>query len=74
MCNKERMNKTILFFIWMIFLFAILSECYDLINKSSNMANIAGITGLFAFALLSVKTKCFTSITIKSKKNESNEK
>lgn len=62
------MNKPILLIIWMIFLFGVLSFGYDLINKSSTVGNIAGVITLVVFALISIKTKCFTSITIKSKK------
>lgn len=51
----------------MIFLFGVLSFGYDLINKSSTVGNIAGVITLAVFALISIKTKYFTSITIKSK-------
>lgn len=61
------MNKAILFFVWIIFLFSVLSFGYDLVNKPSTVGNIVGVITLAAFALVSVKTKCFTSITIKSK-------
>lgn len=61
------MNKPILLIIWIIFLFGVLSFGYDLINKSSTVGNIAGVITLVVFALISIKTKCFTSITIKSK-------
>lgn len=64
------MNKPILLIIWMIFLFGVLSFGYDLINKSSTVGNIAGVITLVVFALISIKTKCFTSITIKSKKSK----
>lgn len=68
------MNKTILFLVWMIFLFWITSIGYDLVNKPSTIGNTVGVIILTVFALISVKTKCFTSITIKSKTNENNEK
>lgn len=68
------MNKAILFFVWMIFLFWILSIGYDLVNKPSTIGNTVGVILLAGFVLLSVKTKCFTSITTKSKTNEDNEK
>lgn len=51
----------------MIFLFGVLSFGYDLINTSSTVGNIAGVITLVVFALISIKTKCFTLITIKSK-------
>lgn len=68
------MNKTILFLVWIVFLFWMLSIGYDLVNKPSTIGNTVGIIILIGFALISVKTKCFTSITTKSKTNESNEK
>lgn len=71
---KNRTNKVILFFVWIILLFWILSIGYDLVNKPSTIGNTIGIIVLAVFALISVKTKCFTSIIIKSKTNEDNEK
>lgn len=68
------MNKAILFLTWIILFFWILSIGYDLVNKPSTVGNIAGVITLVVFALISIKTKCFTSITIKSKTNEDNEK
>lgn len=68
------MNKAILFFVWIVFLFWMLSIGYDLVNKPSTIGNTVGIIILAGFALVSVKTKCFTSITTKSKSNESSEK
>lgn len=64
------MNKAILFFVWMVFLFWITSIGYDLVNKPSTIGNTVGVIILAGFALVSVKTKCFTSITIKQKKNK----
>lgn len=60
------MSKVILFLTWIILFFWMLSIGYDLINKSSTVGNIAGVITLAVFALISIKTKCFTSITIKS--------
>lgn len=68
------MNKAILFFIWIIFLFRILAIDYGLVNKPSTIGNTVGAIILAGFVLVSVKTKCFTSITIKSKMNEDNKK
>lgn len=51
-----------------------LSIGYDLVNKPSTIGNTVGVIVLAVFALISVKTKCFTSITTKSKTNERNEK
>lgn len=61
------MNRIIYFLTWVVFLFGILSICYDLINKSSTIGNIAGVIILIVFALVSVKTKCFTSVITKFK-------
>lgn len=68
------MNKLILFLVWIILLFWMLSIGYDLVNKPSTIGNTVGVIVLAVFALISVKTKCFTSITTKSKTNERNEK
>lgn len=68
------MSKAIMFFIWIIFLFWILAIGYNLVNKPSTIGNTVGIIILVGFALVSIKTKCFTSIINKSKTNEDNEK
>ena len=68
------MNKVILFLVWIISLFCILSISYDLVDKPSTIDNIVGVITLVGFVLLSVQTKCFTSIKTKSKTNEDNEK
>lgn len=70
----KKVDVTIVFIIWIIFLFGVLSSSYDLMNKSSTVDNIMGVITLVVFALISIKTKCFTSTIIKSKKNEGNEK
>lgn len=67
------MNKAILFFVWMIFLFWMTSIGYDLVNKPSTIGNTVGVIILAGFVLVSVITKCFTLITTKSKTNEDNE-
>lgn len=62
------MRKTILLIVWVMFLFGILSLGCDLVNKPSTVSNTIGVILLIVFALVSVKTKCFTLITTKSKK------
>lgn len=64
------MNKAILFFIWIIFSFWVVSIGYDLVNKPSTIGNLVGIMILAGFVLVTAKTKCFTSIKTKSKTNE----
>lgn len=64
------MSKAILFFVWITFLFWILAIGYDLVNKPSTIGNTVGVIILAGFVLVSVKTKCFTSITTKSKKKQ----
>ena len=51
-----------------MFLFGILSLGCDLVNKPSTVSNTIGVILLIVFALVSVKTKCLTLITTKSKK------
>lgn len=67
------MNKAILFLIWVLTLFLMTSIGFDLINKPSTIGNLAGVVVLAMFVLVSINTKCFTSITTKSKTNENNE-
>lgn len=69
-------TKVIMFVVWLIIAFSAIDESYSLINKSLTIANIAGVFLLVAIVLVSIKTKCFTSINIKltNKKDESNEK
>ena len=64
------MNKAILFFIWIIFIFWMLSIGYKMVNLPSTIGNTVGIAVLAAVALLSIKTKCFTSIKFNNKNNE----
>lgn len=69
------MNRIILFIVWVIFFFCVLSVGYDLVNKPSTVGNITGAITLVTYVLISIKTKCFTSINlINKKKDESNEK
>lgn len=58
----------------MLVLFLMTSIGFDLINKPSTIGNLAGVVILVMFVLVSINTKCFTSIINKSKTNEDNEK
>lgn len=47
----------------------------SLLTYPSTVANIVGFLGMVGFILLSIKTKCFTSISLTNKKkDESNKK
>jgi putative flippase GtrA len=43
---------------------------FELITMDSTIANIAGFAIAIATVYVSVKTKCFTTITFKTNKNE----
>lgn len=60
---------------WCIVLMIVITVMCSLLTYPSTVANIVGFLGMVGFILLSVKTKCFTSISLTNKKkDESNEK
>ena len=64
------MKKPIAIFLWFVATIVIIDIGFEMVSMKSTFFNIVGLGILFVFALLSFKTKCFTSI--KSKKNEKN--
>lgn len=69
------MNNILKFFIWLLFVMSTTTWGFNLINLPSSIANIVGLSLLFAVGYISIKTKCFTTITFnkKTKKNENEE-
>lgn len=64
--------KIICFVIWVVFFMYMLTATCDLMTEHSTFANIIGFIGLVCTVILTISTKCFTSINLK--KNKSNEK
>lgn len=64
------MNCFVKVSIWLICLMFVVDWGTKLITMDSTMANIAGFAIAIVAAYISVKTKCFTSITFKTHKNE----
>ena len=64
------MNCFVKVSIWLICLMFVVDWAFELITMDSTMANIAGFAIAIAAVYVSVKTKCFTSITFKKHKNE----
>lgn len=67
------MRKVAVILVWFIFFMVILSEGCYMLTYPDTVSNILGLIMLVSFSVLSVSTKCFTSI-IQSKSNEDNEK
>jgi hypothetical protein len=69
------MNNILKFFIWLLFVMSTTTWGFNLINLSSTIANIIGLTIIVAVVYVSVKTKCFTIINFnnKQKKKENEE-
>ena len=64
------MNDFIKVSIWLICLMFVVDWAFELITMDSTIANIAGFAIVIATVYVSVKTKCFTTITFKTNKNE----
>ena len=64
------MNLYVKVAIWFV-CFMLLIDCsFELITQPSTIANLLGIAlAIFTFCL-TLKTKCFTTITFKTKKHE----
>lgn len=64
------MNYFVKIAIWLICLMFAVDWAFELITMDSTIANIAGFAIAIVTVYVSVKTKCFTSITFKTHKNE----
>lgn len=61
--RKTMKSKTVMLILaWVILFVLFLNTSYDLINKSSTIVNIVGVVLLVVTVLVSIKTKCLTSI------------
>nr|DAH01961.1 MAG TPA: hypothetical protein [Crassvirales sp.] len=68
------MKNFIALSIWVVVLMIALTEVGYMLTYSSNIVNVIGFIVGVLFIVLSIQTKCFTSIKINKKQNESNEK
>ena len=64
------MNCFVKVSIWLICLMFVVDWAFELITMDSTIANIAGFATAIATVYVSVKTKCFTSITFKTRKHK----
>ena len=56
--------------IWFMCLMLVADWAFELITMDSTIANIVGFALFIGATYISVKTKCFTSITFNTQKNE----
>ena len=64
------MNLYVKVAIWFVCFMFLVDWSFELITQPSTIANLLGIAlAIFTFCL-TLKTKCFTTITFKSHKNE----
>lgn len=68
------MKNFIALSIWVVVLMIALTEVGYMLTYSSNIVNVIGFIVGVLFIVLSIQTKCLTSIKINKKQNESNEK
>lgn len=64
------MATAIKMFIWFILTIFVIDLGFELITMANTFLNIIGATIIFAYVLITIKTKCLTNL--KLKKNEKN--
>lgn len=64
------MNSYVKIAIWFVCFMFLVDWSFELITMASTMANIVGIAIAIATFYFTLKTKCFTTITFKTNKNE----
>lgn len=64
------MNLFVKVAIWFVCFMFLVDWSFELITMDSTIANIAGFAITVSTIYVSVKTKCFTTITFKTNKNE----
>lgn len=64
------MNLYVKVAIWFVCFMLLLDWSFELITQSSTIANLIGIAIAIATFYLTLKTKCFTTITFKKHKDE----
>ena len=64
------MNSYVKMAIWFVCFMFLVDWSFELITMDSTMANLVGIALAIAIFYFTLKTKCFTTITFKTHKNE----
>lgn len=64
------MGNFIKFSVWLIAMMFIVDWTFNLLTLSSTIANVVGYATGMAAIYISVKTKCFTSITFNKNNHE----
>ena len=64
------MNSYVKMAIWFVCFMFLVDWSFELITMASTMANIVGIAIAIATFYFTLKTKCFTTIIFKTRKNE----
>lgn len=62
------MKRVIIVSIWFILTMAVFTWTCSMLTKPSTVANIVGAIVVVLYLLLSIETKCFTSINLINKK------
>ena len=63
-------SKIIKAFIWLVLFMSIMNISLDMARASNSISNTVGFIIVVAAILISFKTKCLTTITLKKKKDE----
>ena len=66
------MSKGIIITVWFIITMALFTWACSMLTKPSTIAKIVGILVAVLYSLLSIKTECFTSISLTNKKSNEN--
>lgn len=66
---KVRVPNYVKVVLWIIFLLLAFTGISALLNAASTVANIAGLLCILLYMVITLETKLFTKITIKSNKN-----
>lgn len=72
--SKESAMKWLKFTIWFIATMSLFTWFGRMVSIANTTANISGLLIAVAYAVLSIKTRCFTTINLISNKNKNNEK
>lgn len=64
------MANSIKLFIWFLLTIFVIDIGCELVTMADTLFNVLGLTIMFLFILLTIKTKCLT--TLKLKRNEKN--
>lgn len=66
------MKRIIIITVWFIVTIILFTWACGMLTKPSTIANIVGIIAVALYSLLSIKTECFTSISLTNKKSNEN--